>query len=726
MFDHILLLTTIFLAIVFFRLIRRSDAQQNGYILIVGAEFTIALVGLFQADSFWGQLAIYMSILTIGIPWLLEGIARQLFNRGRMAIAVRLMSLRAILMPGSGLVEQQQVLYGILILEQKGVDAALAYFRKLVKKLAHQQDETEIMAMVHEQIVSMLFYDLRWDEGIAYYEGRFQRGYAAMRPMFALGLLRAYGEAGKLDHAAKLLHALEEGPLATDPRAMDLLGQARLTFLAYAGSVNAIDQILGKANHYKILGLSQASGAFFYGIALARDGQIHRAKAELQRVHTLASPKEERMVAASKFTLAQLRENQGITLEPELRRYVKLVGERLYQLLQTSQRIVYKGPAWATLGLMVSFIAGYLLTISRLPAGMMGLASVGALSSDLWQAGLWWRAITANFLHIELVGVAINIYAVWLSGQMLERVLGTSRTALIAIWGGVFGMVMAAVLTPDTTTLLGGSHGMTTALIVGALWTLVPMRSPKLSSKQRKGMALTFVFLLGAQILACLPDALGLVTKPIALISAACIATLLSWVLPVRLARWTTRLVQIAAAGSIALIGFAVYQTARENPQAFPQQTNKVQYQGVELNLPAYFQQTSPNEQLPIKIFAEGLVDQQSLRMGDLIEVMVVLHKETDKDELGTPKLIARFPHLLHEFRIGKNLDIPAETKQILDDAEDSWSTYTLRRNGVDVVRVIERNLQDRSVVLLSSPISLLTHSPEFYASIIADAQLTK
>ena len=45
----------------------------------------------------------------------------------------------------------------------------------------------------------------------------------------ALGLLRAYGESGRLETAAGLLRALEEGPVGGDPKTAELLGVTRPT-----------------------------------------------------------------------------------------------------------------------------------------------------------------------------------------------------------------------------------------------------------------------------------------------------------------------------------------------------------------------------------------------------------------------------------------------------------------------------------------------------------------
>ncbi|MCB9755637.1 MAG: hypothetical protein H6713_37380 [Myxococcales bacterium] len=216
MFEHLLLITAVILGMALLRLLRRLEPGQRVYMLVVAGLLAATVVAMRREDAFLGLVAVGFTCLTVVIPWVLEGMSRRSFSRGQLSWAVRLAAARSLLMPGAGLQRQQQVLHGLGLLEREGVDAALNYFREL----AGEAEDGGELAVIHEQIVSMLFYDQRWSEGIAHFEGQFHPGYAAMRPVLALGLLRAYGEAGRLDNAAGLLRALEEGrsaPTRTPP-----------------------------------------------------------------------------------------------------------------------------------------------------------------------------------------------------------------------------------------------------------------------------------------------------------------------------------------------------------------------------------------------------------------------------------------------------------------------------------------------------------------------------
>ena len=266
LFDHLLLLAAVACVATLVRLLRRGDGIGRGYAMLVGMLLAFDLLNLLNllatgASRFLGAVVLSLVVLTVALPWVLEHGSRWAFARGHLAWVGRLSSLRASLMPGSGLARQLPILEGLSLLDRKGVDAALAHFRAL----ADEAEDGVEAAIIHEQIVSMLFHGQRWDEGIAHYERRFHAGYAALRPSLALGLLRAYGEAGRLETAAGLLRELEDGPVGADPNTAELLGQARLTFLAYAGAVAPVHEVVTRAR-FGELGLTAATAELFKGI----------------------------------------------------------------------------------------------------------------------------------------------------------------------------------------------------------------------------------------------------------------------------------------------------------------------------------------------------------------------------------------------------------------------------------------------------------------------------
>ncbi len=720
MLAHLLLITAVALGMALMRLLRRLEPGQRGYLLVVAGLLVATLIAMRREDVFLSAVVIGFTALTVVIPWGLEGMSRRSFARGQLSWAVRLAAARSILMPGAGLERQQQVLRGLGLLERQGVDAALSYFREL----AGEAEDGGELAVIHEQIVSMLFYDQRWSEGIAHFEGQFPPAYAAMRPVLALGLLRAYGEAGRLDNAAGLLRALEDGPLGADPNAAELLGQARLTFLAYAGASRFVDEAVG-GGHCKSLGLSQASGALFRGIALARAGERKQAVDELERVHTLAGPSDDRVVRASRAALDMVE--QVIELEPELRRYVQAVGERLRSFLQTERLPRRRGPVFVTHFVVLALVVGYVAT-QLAGAGGLGLLRVGAFTPELWRAGSWGRLFTAGFVQTDLIGLIVDIYAVWLGGHVVERLLGNARMVLITLWGAIAGVLVTVAVGASPAQLIGGGSLIATGVLVAALWTLIPRRTPNLAKRARRSLLLTLWLLLGAQIIETIPGLRGIAVSPFALAAVAGVATILSGALPLSLPKPVRYVLGALAGLSVAAMVAGLWQVAREDVESFALAHREQAYavQGVAFTTPWSFEETElevlRGEALPV---FEGLIDAQARRDGLRVQLVVAPMKTTASEEAAAePIVFALDPALRRAVDVREGGALPSSFTTMM--GEGGWRSYLVQRNGQAVARVVERPVGEQTAALVAVPPEALELAPVLYASMLRDAAVAE
>ena len=73
------------------------------------------------------------------------------------------------------------------------------------------------------------------------------------------------------------------------------------------------------------------------------------------------------------------------------------------------------------------------------------LLDMGALVPVLVAHGQWWRLITAMFLHLSLLHIAFNAYALWLLGSLVEPAFGRIRFLLIFLVSGFMGNVASYV-----------------------------------------------------------------------------------------------------------------------------------------------------------------------------------------------------------------------------------------------------------------------------------------
>jgi membrane associated rhomboid family serine protease len=723
LYENLLVFAAILQSLTLLRLARRRDAGQRGYLLLIFVELAVAGAAMVQDDRFLGAIALCLCGLTVALPWLLERAARRLFALGRPRWGVRLTGLRALLMPGAGLWRQQQILAGFALLDARGAAAALAHFRAL---LAAAEDPAEL-AMLHEQIVATLVHDLRWSEAVAHYESQFQPGFAALRPALALGLLRAYGELDRLEAAAKLLHALEDGPIGQEPGAAELLGQARLTFLAYAGATGAVDAAT-TGERGTSLGLSPASAALMQAVAARRAGDDARARALLQTIPGLLRGRDARVGAAARAQLEQLspsgpREpgSSSPIVEAQVLRSVALLQA---QVGQGGARRVAPGLLVTTL--LIAVMAGCFLVALWQGLWGVGLLRAGAFTPELWRAGSWGRLLTAPFVHGDLLGLLLDCYSIWLGGHVFERIQGHGRMGLVALGGAAAGLWATGRLEPEPALMLAGGNAMAVAVLVATLWTLVPMRTPGVTPAVRRSLVITLLLLLGGQLLACLPGEQLLRSTPLALGAAALVASLVAIAVPPNLPRLALRALDLLLVAALGLTAVAAYRVAQEDPIGFAvaHRDQAVRERGAGLALPLSFTRVGAagERRHALMPVYQGWLDVQALRGGALVQVMVVQSGST----AGTSALFRVDPGLLRELAIREDEEIGDEARALLR-AGGEWSTYTLQRNGEAVARVIERPLAPGgpTVVLVAAPPAAFEQAPQLYARIVADAALT-
>jgi len=69
------------------------------------------------------------------------------------------------------------------------------------------------------------------------------------------------------------------------------------------------------------------------------------------------------------------------------------------------------------------------------------LVQMGALVPGLVARGQWWRLFTAMFLHIGVLHLAMNCYALWLFGDFVERGFGRGQMLFLFLLSGWLGGV---------------------------------------------------------------------------------------------------------------------------------------------------------------------------------------------------------------------------------------------------------------------------------------------
>jgi rhomboid protease GluP len=124
--------------------------------------------------------------------------------------------------------------------------------------------------------------------------------------------------------------------------------------------------------------------------------------------------------------------------------------------------------AWLTRVLIVfNVLLFVLLTVGSLSeqglyesivsgASRAALIFFGAKVNTLIVQGEWWRLLTPAFLHIGVIHLLFNQYALSIFGRELESLFGTARFAIIYLLAGIAGNVASFAFSP---ALSAGASG---------------------------------------------------------------------------------------------------------------------------------------------------------------------------------------------------------------------------------------------------------------------------
>jgi membrane associated rhomboid family serine protease len=105
-----------------------------------------------------------------------------------------------------------------------------------------------------------------------------------------------------------------------------------------------------------------------------------------------------------------------------------------------------------------------------LSAGIIdrGVNPVRLLDGSVYSAdpGQWYRIVTSGFLHFGILHLALNMYLLYMLGQMLEPAIGRIRFGLVYVAALLGGSAGAMLMQPDG--LHGGASGAVFGLMAAA------------------------------------------------------------------------------------------------------------------------------------------------------------------------------------------------------------------------------------------------------------------
>lgn len=150
---------------------------------------------------------------------------------------------------------------------------------------------------------------------------------------------------------------------------------------------------------------------------------------------------------------------------------------------------------WVTPTLVVANIAAFaaLLYVGDGGIDPLSLARWGN-TGLLTTQGEWWRLLSAAFLHWNLLHIALNMWALWNAGRLVERLYGSVPYAGIYLASGVIGNLASTVWNPALTT--AGASGAVFGVLGAMLACMLTDRGlPQVVVKAHRWSTLGFVLL---------------------------------------------------------------------------------------------------------------------------------------------------------------------------------------------------------------------------------------
>jgi membrane associated rhomboid family serine protease len=162
------------------------------------------------------------------------------------------------------------------------------------------------------------------------------------------------------------------------------------------------------------------------------------------------------------------------------------VGHQCPQCVADARREYRRGPGrrivaanirstGATMAILIALGIGYLweLVVAGGPGSLFGgpsaraLIDAGALvqfTGGTLQAptgglagGEWWRLLSSIFLPAGLIHLALNAYALWIFGNLIEREIGRLPMIAVFLTTGVFAGAVSYAFAPHITVAVGAS-----------------------------------------------------------------------------------------------------------------------------------------------------------------------------------------------------------------------------------------------------------------------------
>jgi len=245
-------------------------------------------------------------------------------------------------------------------------------------------------------------------------------------------------DAGDLDASVQILAPLTGHP---DP---ELSGAA---LLAIGSARYRLDDEAGAKQAWRAAAERGGSHAWLGWRSVAeqevRDGNLEEAVAAYREADRHA-PSQERGAIANRIAWLLKETGHDFAARRQFNRARGSYGS--YTALVTWAIVAANVIVFAVDGILAG-------SGSPLNGGSGPLSNAGAVYGPAVADGEWWRLITAAFLHLGVLHILFNMYALWLFGPIIEQMYGHVEFAVIYLLCALGGNVLTILAAPDQPAL---------------------------------------------------------------------------------------------------------------------------------------------------------------------------------------------------------------------------------------------------------------------------------
>ena len=467
--NHILLFIAVVSPLILLaRIIRLRNPRNRGWRIAALIVLAACALAWFLAPAFAGYVGGTFWCLLLLVPSLAERRIDDLLLAQDFARARRVALVRRMLHPWEDTPHRPSLLYCLELAASGRLDLALDRLAaERARPTPAGRFATALTFALTENWAGLVSW-CRHDLALAHH------------PAIYSLYLRALGETGAVDDLVYDLAAHTEtgepSPASTSPFNLGLA-------LAFAGQTKELVRLLSL--RFPQLPLERQH--FWRATAELVEGKMESGRARLEKLRAETRDAILRRSIERRLAFAQKPAELSPSGEMLLAR---LIGE-VSAAPPASRRGARSAPAvWALILLNVAMFGVELLLGGA--TNIRTLHFLGALEPGaVIVRHEYWRLLTALFLHYGLLHLAFNLYALYLLGPELERILGSFKftvSYLISGLGSSAGVVILSALGLSNADLLVGASGCVMGVIGVSAGLLLRHRQSPLAGRRLRNI----------------------------------------------------------------------------------------------------------------------------------------------------------------------------------------------------------------------------------------------